>query len=109
MPELPDLVYIVKRLAPEITGRLITAVTVKQPIVIRMMTGGSFAETLSGRRLLSLERRGPFLVFTADGNAATAASTTATTPRYASGLSFTLELLVAEDQPVTHRFNLART
>ncbi len=67
MPELPDLVYIVKRLAPEITGRLITAVTVKQPIVIRMMTGGSFAETLSGRRLLSLERRGPFLVFTADG------------------------------------------
>ena len=66
MPELPDLVYIVKRLAPEITGRLITAVTVKQPIVIRMMTGGSFAETLSGRRLLSLERRGPFLVFTAE-------------------------------------------
>ena len=69
MPELPDLVYIAKRLAPEITGRTITRVTVRQPIVIRMMTGASFADALAGRRLLSLERHGPFLVFSTDGAA----------------------------------------
>ncbi len=63
MPELPDLTYIVKRLAPEIVGRRISGVTVKEPVVIRMMTGGRFADALSGRRLLSLERHGPFLVF----------------------------------------------
>lgn len=64
MPELPDLVYIVKHLAPEIVGRRITAVTVREPVVIRMTAGGSLSEALSGRRLLSLERHGPFLVFT---------------------------------------------
>jgi formamidopyrimidine-DNA glycosylase len=63
MPELPDLVYIVKHLAPEIAGRTIASVKVKQPIVIRMLSGGGFADTLAGRAIASLERHGPFLVF----------------------------------------------
>jgi len=63
VPELPDLVYIVKHLAPEIEGRTMTAVAVREPVVIRMTAGGLFAEALAGRKILSLSRHGPFLVF----------------------------------------------
>lgn len=66
MPELPDLVYIVKRLAPEIVGRMIIEVTVRDPVVVRMTAGGGFADSLRGRKLLALERHGSFLVFGMD-------------------------------------------
>lgn len=71
MPELPDLVYIVKRLAARIESRRIVDVTVKEPIVIRMLLPDSrgFAEAMTGKTLEGLERRGPFLRFTLSGNA----------------------------------------
>ncbi len=69
MPELPDLVYIVRHLAPEIEGRTVTAVAVREPVVIRMTAGGLFAEALAGRKLLFLRRHGPFLVFDLEGPA----------------------------------------
>ena len=63
MPELPDLVYLEKRLAERLTGRVLGAVTVWEPIVIRMLVPGSFAENLTGRAFQSVRRHGPFLVF----------------------------------------------
>ena len=71
MPELPDLQYIVARLAPQISGRRIEEVTVREPIVIRMLLPGSggFAEALPGRSFLGLHRHGPFLVFALSGGA----------------------------------------
>ena len=65
MPELPDLQYIVKMLAPGITGRQVIEVAVREPVVIRLLlpdTGG-FVGALAGRTFKALERRGPFLRF----------------------------------------------
>ncbi len=56
-----------KKLAPVLPGRRITEATVREPIVLRMLVPGSFAETLSGRTFAGLERRGPFLSFALDG------------------------------------------
>ncbi len=67
MPELPDLEYIRKNLAPLLPGRRITEVSVKEPIVLRMLAAGSFAETLSGKTFSGILRHGPFLSFALDG------------------------------------------
>jgi formamidopyrimidine-DNA glycosylase len=63
MPELPDLVHIVKALGPEIQGRRITRAAVKNPIVLRVLVPGSFPELIAGKSFGGLERRGPFLRF----------------------------------------------
>jgi formamidopyrimidine-DNA glycosylase len=63
MPELPDLVHIVKALGPRIEGRRILRASVKNPIVLRVLVPGSFPELVSGRTFRGLERRGPFLRF----------------------------------------------
>ena len=72
MPELPDLEYIVSRLAPRIQDRKILEVVVKEPIVIRMLlpNAGGFTEALPGRTLESLRRHGPFLHFGLSGGPA---------------------------------------
>jgi formamidopyrimidine-DNA glycosylase len=71
VPELPDLCYIVERLSPRVVGRRIEAVSVKEPIVIRMLLpgAGGFTDALPGRTILGLVRRGPFLTFTLTGDA----------------------------------------
>ena len=71
MPELPDLQFIVSRLAPRIEGRRIEEITVREPIVIRMLLAGAggFTEALAGRRFGVLNRRGPFLDFPLSGDA----------------------------------------
>jgi formamidopyrimidine-DNA glycosylase len=61
MPELPDLVHIVKALGPEIEGRRILRATAKNPIVLRVLVPGSFPELVTGRAFRGLERHGPFL------------------------------------------------
>jgi len=61
MPELPDLVHIVKALGPEIEGRRITRAVVKNPIVLRVLVPGDFAGLAAGRTIRGLERHGPFL------------------------------------------------
>jgi formamidopyrimidine-DNA glycosylase len=70
MPELPDLVHIVKALGPQIEGRRITRVAVKESIVLRLLVPGRFEELLTGCRFDSLERHGPFLRFGLTGDAA---------------------------------------
>jgi formamidopyrimidine-DNA glycosylase len=61
MPELPDLVHIVKALGPEIEGRSIARATVQNPIVLRVLVPGSFPDLVAGRAIRGLERHGPFL------------------------------------------------
>jgi formamidopyrimidine-DNA glycosylase len=65
VPELPDLQYIVAKLAPRIVGRRIIDIKVKEPIVIRVLLAdaGGFVAAMTGRSFTSLERRGPFLRF----------------------------------------------
>jgi formamidopyrimidine-DNA glycosylase len=63
MPELPDLVYLEKRLSPLLAGQRITHVEVKEPVVIRMLLPGDFAQALTGAELTGVHRHGPFLIF----------------------------------------------
>jgi len=67
VPELPDLVYLERRLSEGVTGRSIAEVSVWEPVVLRMLVPGGFAENLAGRRLDAVRRHGPFLVFTLTG------------------------------------------
>lgn len=66
MPELPDLEYLITRLAPRITERAITGVETGDPVVFRKMLPGTFQDILVGRRFQGLTRRGPFLCFLLD-------------------------------------------
>jgi len=61
MPELPDLVHIVKALRPEIEGRRIARASVKNPIVLRVLVPGDFPGLVTGRAIRGFERHGPFL------------------------------------------------
>jgi len=63
MPELPDLVYIEKKLRPVVLNEEIREVAVWEPIVLRMGVPGSFSDVLPGKQIGALRRRGPFLVF----------------------------------------------
>jgi formamidopyrimidine-DNA glycosylase len=65
VPELPDLEYIVKTLSPRVIGRRIAEVSIREPIVLRMLLpdAGGFANGLIGRKIAGLQRRGPFLRF----------------------------------------------
>ncbi|UCG00047.1 MAG: hypothetical protein JSV89_11020 [Spirochaetaceae bacterium] len=63
MPELPDLVYIEKKLRPGVVDQEIREVAVWEPIVLRMGVPGSFSDVLRGMRIRDLHRHGPFLVF----------------------------------------------
>jgi formamidopyrimidine-DNA glycosylase len=73
VPELPDLHYIAGVLTPRIRGRRIDDVTVREPVVLRMLLAGadggplSFTEALKGRTFSGLRRHGPFLSFSLDG------------------------------------------
>jgi formamidopyrimidine-DNA glycosylase len=49
VPELPDLQYMEKILRSTVAKRRIEEAFVKEPVVIRMMRAGSFAEALRGR------------------------------------------------------------
>ncbi len=61
MPELPDLLYIQKQLSGVLTGRSITAVDVKQPVLVRNMLDAPLGEALCGRFVREVEHHGPFL------------------------------------------------
>jgi len=67
MPELPDLIYLEKRLPPLVIGRRIAAVEIKEPIVLRMLLPGDFAGVLRGAEFTGVRRHGPFFVFTLSG------------------------------------------
>ncbi len=61
MPELPDLLYIQKYLKNSVVGKIITEVSVKEPIVIRNSLTQPFDEVLKGKSFLDARIHGPFL------------------------------------------------
>lgn len=63
MPELPDLMYLQKRLNEFLPGQEITAVEIAEPIILRMLLPGDFAQTLVGAQFQTVKRHGPFLTF----------------------------------------------
>lgn len=63
MPELPDLVYLEKRLNEYLPEQKISAVEIQEPIVLRMLLPGDFAQNLRGAQFQSVKRHGPFLTF----------------------------------------------
>jgi formamidopyrimidine-DNA glycosylase len=67
MPEIPDIVYIHKRLAAWLPGRAIAGVEVRDPIVLRLMLPGPPAEILGGHTFRTVSFRGPFFRFDLDG------------------------------------------
>jgi formamidopyrimidine-DNA glycosylase len=62
MPELPDLVHIEKVLRASLPGDAVEAVSVREPIVLRVAVPEGFAAALEGRTLIAVRRHGPFLV-----------------------------------------------
>jgi formamidopyrimidine-DNA glycosylase len=63
MPELPDLLYIQKRLSAGLAGRAITLVEVKQPLVVRSLIGAPPDAVLTGCAFAAVSIHGPFLRF----------------------------------------------
>jgi formamidopyrimidine-DNA glycosylase len=68
MPELPDLVYLENRLNEYLPGQKITAAEVQEPIVLRLLLPGDFAESLRGAQFQTVKRHGPFLTFSLSGD-----------------------------------------
>lgn len=63
MPELPDLVYIEKKLSDFASGKKIVTVIIKEPVVIRVLTEEPFEQALVKKRFKEVYRHGPFLGF----------------------------------------------
>ena len=61
MPELPDLLYIRKRLAAGITGRSIRSLEVKQTVLLRNMLDVPLESVLPGLTVREVEHHGPFI------------------------------------------------
>ena len=66
MPELPDLIYIEKKLSNFLPGKTVVATKVTEPIVIRNNLGRKFEDAFTGCSFTELFRRGPFLGFRFD-------------------------------------------
>jgi len=64
VPELPDLLHIQRYLRNNVSGRTITGVDVKQPVVLRVASEQSFHAMLSGKTIGAVEHHGPFLCLT---------------------------------------------
>jgi formamidopyrimidine-DNA glycosylase len=67
MPELPELEVVKDVLHRRVVGRPIAQVDVHRPLVLRDLTGEGFAAGLAGRVIVSVARRGKFLVFELSG------------------------------------------
>lgn len=69
MPELPDLVYIEDVLSRSLLDRgecKITEVFIREPVVLRNLTGGKFDEVLLEQSFRRIFRHGPFLCLDLD-------------------------------------------
>lgn len=65
MPELPEVETVVRGLAPELTGRRVVAVVVRETR-LRGGVAPEFAARLTGRRIHGLSRRGKYLLASLD-------------------------------------------
>lgn len=62
MPERPELDYIQRVLDPALAGRTLAAVTVHDPVVLRVAVPGDARALLAGRGITGVSRRGHFLM-----------------------------------------------
>lgn len=69
MPELPDLEVIRERLAGRVAGLQIVSAAVLRPIIVRDLAGGDPSRDLAGRSILTVTRRGKFLLLGLDDGA----------------------------------------
>jgi formamidopyrimidine-DNA glycosylase len=67
MPELPEVETIRRTLLERVLGLIITEVKVLWPPVAQNWQDRIFAEVVTGRKIVSIERRGKYLLFTLDG------------------------------------------
>ena len=63
MPELPDLLHMQKYLATHVCGKTVTAVRIKQPIVLRILIDRHIEKLLLGNSITEVTLRGPFIRF----------------------------------------------
>ncbi|HLB94834.1 MAG TPA: DNA-formamidopyrimidine glycosylase family protein, partial [Nitrospiria bacterium] len=63
MPEIPDLEAIKAVLQTRIAGCTVRAVSVYKPLVIRSLTGEDIEQALIDQTLLTVHRRGKYLIF----------------------------------------------
>ncbi len=68
MPELPDLLYIQSYLRRTMTGRTITAVTIRQPVVLRSALREKPDHALDLMTITEVDLHGPFLTFALSGS-----------------------------------------
>jgi len=66
MPELPDLLYVLKTLRERLLGREVTAERVREPVVLRFAVRGNLS-LLLGRSLREIFRKSHFLVLRFEG------------------------------------------
>jgi formamidopyrimidine-DNA glycosylase len=63
MPELPEVETIKNELAPHVTGRTITAVTLFDERIVRQPPVAEFNSRIIGEAITGLERRGKYMLF----------------------------------------------
>ena len=68
MPELPDLLYIKKYLKKEVERKTITAVMVKQPVVLRVAINQPFDRAVTNKCIETIDIHGPFIRFELSGS-----------------------------------------
>jgi formamidopyrimidine-DNA glycosylase len=64
VPELPEVEVLKRHLAPLLRGKVVRGVAVRKEKVLRPTTERSLRAALTGAKILELERRGKYLVFT---------------------------------------------
>jgi formamidopyrimidine-DNA glycosylase len=62
MPELPEVQTVVESLAPHLIGAVVQSVDVREPLSVAPAAPERFARGLTGRRFVSLARRGKYMV-----------------------------------------------
>lgn len=67
MPELPEVETIKNEMAPHALDHVITGVTVNDPRIIQKISVAQFTSAIIGQRIVSLERRGKYLILLLHG------------------------------------------
>lgn len=67
MPELPEVETIKNELLPHVTGRVITDIYLAWDGIVRGMAAEEFRAHLRGQKIISLKRRGKYLIFNLAG------------------------------------------
>jgi formamidopyrimidine-DNA glycosylase len=67
VPELPEVETVARDLRDAVVGRRIEAVLLTRPDIVRLPAPDAFAALLTGRRIVSVQRRGKFLMLGVEG------------------------------------------